>query len=149
MLRRREGFTVPELVVVLLIMSVVTSFTFKSMAAVQSRYASRAARDVFAGLVAQTRSHAIERGIATWMLASAPGDSAVVWDAGGWNTVVHFDEEFDVDLRLPSADIVLVMTPRGYATPTLTNFSTIQKVGFQNGTGADSLMLYPLGQVRY
>jgi len=149
MLRRREGFTVPELVVVLLIMSVVTSFTFKSLSSVQSRYASRAARDVFAGMVAQTRSHAIERGLPTWMWASAAGDSAVVWDGGGLNSVVHFDEEFDVDLRLTSPTLLLCMTPRGYATSTCTSFSTIQKVGFQNGIGSDSLMLYPLGQVRY
>ena len=149
MLKGRNGFTVVELMVVVVVMLVITSFTTRSIAAVQAKYSSRAARDVFAGLVAQTRSHAIEQGVPTWMFASAAGDSAAIWDGGGFIGSVHFDEEFEVDLRLSNPTMVLCMTPRGYASDMCTSFSTIQKIGFQSAAELDTLMLYPLGQVRY
>ena len=145
----RRGFTIVELMVAVMIVLVITSFTTRSIAEVQARYQSRAARDVFASMVAQTRSHAIEQGMATWMFASAAGDSAAIWDGGGFVGSVKFDEEFQVDLRLATPTMVVCMTPRGYASDACTSFSTIQTVGFQSQTELDSLMIYPLGQVRY
>ena len=101
----RKGFTLVELMVVLVIAILVTSITVRSIGAAQASYASRAARDVFAGLVSQARSHAIETGSITWLLANAAGDSVIVSDPSGNNTVVNFDREFEVNLRMSSATV--------------------------------------------
>lgn len=145
----RKGFTIVELMVVVVIAILVTSITVRSIGAAQAAYSTRAARDVFVSLVSQARSQAIESGMATAVIAHAAGDSALILNAGGDNTIVNFDREFGVDLRMSTANIVICISPRGYASSACTNFTSVQTVAFQNNAEVDSLRLYPYGQMRY
>lgn len=78
----REGFTLPELVVVVVLAGVLLGAAVPRAAATLDRIAAAAARDLTAGAIARTRAVAVARGGAALVVRRA---AAVFWieDAQG------------------------------------------------------------------
>ena len=151
MKRQRTGFTIVELVIVLLMGSILTSIALYSFGNSAARYSVRGARNSFVTLHARARASAIERGTTTTLLIDLAGDSAAIIRGDTVVERIHFDDQFDVDLQGSSTILELCMSPRGYADDGCTSFSTAQSVSFAstNGSDAESVEILPLGQLIY
>lgn len=146
----RHGFSLIELVVALLVGSILTSIALSSYGNARGRFAVRGARNTFATLHARARAQAIELGSTVRLRVDVSGDSVAVWSEDrGTLESVHFDEEFNVDIRTNVGTISLCMNPRGYADPECNSFSSTAKITFWQNADSASLGLLPLGQLVY
>lgn len=152
------GFSLLELVIVLVIGGIMAAVVVGNLGGVQARMGVRSAESNFLSMHAQTRALAVERGIAVGLLAS-PGDGMVTVREGcdGSGTVLQsrdFGSEFGVTLDIGSGALlnigdgalVLCMTPRGYANPDGNSFENEARVNFVRGEHVRTVLLRPLGQ---
>ncbi len=148
--RRPRGFTVIELVIVLVVGSILTSIALVSYRNARGRFAVRGARNSFVVLQARARADAIEGGANTWLIADMDGDSVYLVRGGTTLEMMHFDDEFHVDLRSSSGDFRLCMTPRGFADPGCPgSISSIVTLQFWQNADSSSIQILPLGQLRW
>lgn len=146
-MRGRRGFTLVEMMVVLVLGTILTQMAVKGFGNVWSDIQAREAVGVFKGLVARTRAQAIESGIPTMLLADISGDSAMVIANGRIVETVRFGE-LGVDIQAAGGDIRICMTPRGFANPNCNSFNAPLEIAFVRGVEADTMEILPLGQVR-
>lgn len=145
---RRSGFTLIELVIALIVSGILLSITVAGFAAVERRTAVRQARNVFAGLHARARAHAIEFGTIARLGVDLGGDSVWVDRDGTIVETVRIGEEFGVDLSSSVTGITLCMSPRGYADTDCNSFGSAVKIGFARGSSeVMTATLLPLGQL--
>lgn len=144
----RRGFTIIELIIAILVTGILTSIAIASIGAVQSRTAVRQARNAFAALHARTRAQAIEFGTTTRLQVDIEGDSAWITRNDTTLETIWFSEEFEVDLRSPSAGYTLCMSPRGYADTDCTSFTGAAVVTFRQGPDSMTATMLPLGQLQ-
>jgi len=153
MKRSPNGFTVVELVVVILIGSILVGVAMSSFSNAQSAYRTRSAKTVYATLHQLARARAVELGQTVLLYVDTNGDSAFTVDGGSINNVTHFRSELGVDLRASPAAFRICMTPRGYADPdcpavafsaTTSNPITLE---FWQGTDSSSVVILPMGQL--
>ena len=95
---KHAGFTMIELVVVILIGSILTGIAFSSFSSVMGGYSVRGARDTFAVMHARARARAIEAGSNIHLFVSASGDSIVIRNGTTIVDMVDFDTELDVNI---------------------------------------------------
>lgn len=151
----RPGFTVLEMVVVMLIGAVLTGIAMSRVSDYVDRRGARNARDAFVYLAARARALAIERGRTVRLEVDPAGDRAwlVAPDgSGGIDTLesVAYMGEFRADVATSAGGAVRVCyTPRGYALGTCNSFpmDTTVRVTFRRAVYADSVTVRPLGQV--
>lgn len=161
MKRNRRGFTLIEMVFVILIGSILTGIALSSFQNVQARMAVRGAKQVYMTWHQRARSRAIETGETVVMIVYPQGDSArLLTRIDGtfeWTDVQRFDEELGVDLRARSnATFQLCMTPRGFADR---NCGSLQTMGLQQtytdtvrlefwlNADSASVLILPMGQL--
>lgn len=149
MFRQRSGFTVLEMVVVILIGGILTQMALKGFGMVWSQIAAREARNVFQGMLARTRAQAIEGGLPTILIADAEGDSVMVLANGGVVETVRFQKEMGVDIQSQAGVTRICMNPRGFATPSCNSFSSPITMSFVRGARSEVIQILPLGQVRW
>ena len=158
MKRRPSGFTLIELVIVILIGSILTSVALSSFQTVQSRFAVRGAKEMYMTLHQRARSKAVEMGETVLLVVYPPGDSALIFSASeGITDVTRFDEQLEVDLQTPTnSSFLMCMTPRGYADydcGSYTNFGVTQtyadtmRLQFWLGADSSSVLILPMGQL--
>jgi len=162
MRQKSGGFTIIELLVVIMIGSILTGVALSSFNNAQSRFAVRSAKQVYATWHQRARSRAIESGETIIMVVWVTGDSAatVTRDGGTlvFDDVQRFDDELGVSLRNQgNVDFYMCMTPRGYAdqncgswgaTGGLTaTFSDTVRLQFWQNADSASVLLLPMGQV--
>lgn len=146
---RQSGFTIIELVVVITIGAVLTTFAVKGFGVTSNHAATRQARNVFNGMAARARAQAIETGMTTLLIADARGDSVLIFAGGRVVENVRFGEEMKVDIQA-SADVTrLCMNPRGYADQDCNSFDRTVEMTFARGEQSRSLEILPLGQIRW
>ena len=145
---RRRGFTVIELVIVMMVGALLTGIAFRSFNGVQGRMAARQARQTFASLHARTRATAIEMAAVTQLNVDFGGDS--VWIQRGTTKVevIKFRDQLGVDI-LGTGVLRLCMNPRGFAETTCNSFTTTQTVTFQAGADTAGVQIRTLGQLYY
>jgi prepilin-type N-terminal cleavage/methylation domain-containing protein len=145
---RRRGFTVIELVIVLMVGALLTGIAFRSLNGVQGKMAARQARLTFASMHARTRAQAIEMAATTQLNVDMDKDS--VWVQRGTTRVetIRFRESLGVDI-LGSGAIRLCMNPRGFAETACNSFTTTQTVTFKAGNDTSSVQIRTLGQLYY
>ncbi len=149
MKRQTRGFTVLELLIVVVLGTILTSMALKGFGMVANQVAAREARGVFQGLVARTRAQAIESGAPTILIADAKGDSVMVLANGRIVEVVRFGEELGVDIQTRYPVTRICMNPRGFANPDCNSFSSTIKMAFVRGPRTKTIEILPMGQIRW
>ena len=148
--RRSRGFTLIEVIIVIVIGAILTSMAVMGFGSTSDSLAARQARNVFNGMVARARAQAIESGRTTVLIASIPGDSVMILGQGGEIVEnVRFGSEMKVDIQASINTIRICMSPRGFADTDCNSFSSIIEVTFVAGSNSESLEILPLGQVRW
>jgi prepilin-type N-terminal cleavage/methylation domain-containing protein len=146
--KNTSGFTLFELVVVLVLGTVLTGIAFQGFSGARSRLSVRQARDVYAALAARTRAHAIEGGGLTLLITDARGDSVMIFKDGSIVENVRF-AEMNVDIRSEAPVTTVCMNARGFASSWCTSISTTTEILFAQGTESEVVKVFPLGQVRW
>lgn len=146
--RRNRGFTLIEMVIVVVIGAILTSMALNSFSGVQGRASVRQARGTFASLHARTRASAIEFGETTRLIVDMDNDSVAIRRGTTSIEKVRFDEALGVDI-LGTGTLTLCMNPRGFAETACNSFSTTQTVTFQAGTDTAQVQIRTLGQLTY
>jgi prepilin-type N-terminal cleavage/methylation domain-containing protein len=153
MKRSPNGFTLIELVMVILIGSILVGVAMSSFQNAQSAYRARSGKTVYATLHQLARARAIELGQTVILQVDSDGDSAYTIDGGTVNNVTHFRTQLGVDLRSSPATFRICMTPRGYADPdcpalsfSATSSNPIQ-LEFWQGGDSSTVIILPMGQL--
>jgi Tfp pilus assembly protein FimT len=146
--KNTAGFTLFELVVVLVLGMVLTGIAFQGFSGTRARLSVRQARDVYAALAARTRAHAIEQGAVTLLITDARGDSVMIFKDGEIVENVRF-AEMNIDIRSENPVTTVCMNPRGFANSWCTSISTTTEVLFAQGAESEVVKVFPLGQVRW
>jgi prepilin-type N-terminal cleavage/methylation domain-containing protein len=161
MKRSTNGFTMIELVFVILIGSILTGIALSSFQNVQARFAVRGAKEVYMTWHQRARAKAIETGETVIMVVWVSGDStALMSQVDGsfqFSDVQRFDE-LGVQLRTQgNFSFIMCMTPRGYADRNCGQLGSLY--GYQQTFGdtirlqfwlnADSasVLILPMGQL--
>jgi prepilin-type N-terminal cleavage/methylation domain-containing protein len=161
MKRSTNGFTMIELVFVILIGSILTGVALASFQNVQARFAVRGAKEVYMTWHQRARAKAIESGETVIMVVWVSGDSTALLSqvdgAFQFSDVQRFDE-LGVQLRTQgNFSFIMCMTPRGYADNncgqlgslygyTQTFGDTIRLQFWLNADSA-SVLILPMGQL--
>jgi len=145
---RRSGFSIIELVVVLMVGSVLTSIAITEFNGVSGRFAVKGARQTLMSMHARARMQAVELGQTVKLNIDPVGDS--VWLSRGAVVldVVDFGREFNVDVQTSSnAEIRVCMNPRGFADTGCNNFNAPVTITFVLTADTTSVLILPLGQM--
>ena len=147
--RRARGFTLIEVLIVLVISTILMSMAVKAFGATSSNLAARQARNVFNGMAARARAQAIESGFTTMLVANIPGDSVWIFANGRVVENVRFGEEMGVDIQASAVTVRICMSPRGYANTNCNSFNSAVKMAFVQGAESETIEILPLGQIRW
>jgi prepilin-type N-terminal cleavage/methylation domain-containing protein len=152
-MRKTSGFTLIEMVFVILIGSLLTMVALSTFQNAQAAFAARGAKTMYATLHQRARSKAIEMGETVIFFVDTTGDSALIVSSDGITDVTRFRVQQGVDLRATPTSFIMCMTPRGYADPncsayafTATSSSPI-KVEFWLNADSTSVTVLPMGQL--
>jgi prepilin-type N-terminal cleavage/methylation domain-containing protein len=143
---KRSGFTMVELVVVVVIGVILASIVVDGMDGYPTRSATRQARTVFLSMHARTRAQAAASGLTAKLNVDSDGDS--VWISRNDSTLatVQFRAEMGVDIDGEGVD-TLCLTPRGFADSSCNSFGQgTMDVRFIQGGHASTVSILPLGQ---
>ncbi len=147
--RGSRGFTLIEVLVVVVIGTILTSIAVKGFGMVSAQASAREARNVFVGMVARTRAQAVESGQTTILFADARGDSVMILAGGRIMENVRFGEEMGVDLRGTQDVTRICMSPRGYADTGCNSFNSAVELAFVQGQKSESVAILPMGQIQW
>jgi prepilin-type N-terminal cleavage/methylation domain-containing protein len=147
--RRARGFTLIEVLIVIVVGGILAGIAIKEVGPASGRASVQQARNVFNGMAARARAHAIERGQMTLLVVDAQADSVSIVAGGDVLETVHFRGGMGIDIRAPAAETRICMTPRGFAEPSCNSFSTAIKMEFVRGTRSSAIEILPLGQMRW
>lgn len=149
-MKRVRGFTLIELVVVIIVGGILTSIAMNSFGGVQSSMAVRSARNTFGAYHARARAQAIERGETVILRVDVTGDSLWITMAGNRLDGFDFAGQMNIDVQSSASNpIEVYMTPRGYADSESNSFTSTITVSFVQGAESSELEIWPLGQVKY
>jgi prepilin-type N-terminal cleavage/methylation domain-containing protein len=150
-MRRTEGFTLVELLVVIVIAAVLLTTSVRTFGEIFSSRSVVAARSTFGTLHAKARAIAIERGTDVEFMVSEAGDSIFLVVDGTTEETFNFQEALGVDVTRYKAtgDFKLCMTPRGYADTGCNNFTSWEAFFFNQGPDSVWTVVLPLGQLTY
>ncbi len=151
-LRPPSGFTLIEVVVVLMIAAVLLTASFQALTKASADRAATGARDTYVWLARRARAQAVQRG--TQVKVSIRGSTARARVVMGSTVVdqVYFGQQFGASVTLSSGDsLVICYTPRGVASGVCSYPSgstlPVTTVTFQQGTRSASAVVQALGQV--
>ena len=145
---RARGFTLIELVVVIMVGAILTTIAIRTMGGTQSAYAVRASVQTLAGLHARARATAIERGETVKLYVDTEGDSVAITRGGAVVETVRFlTGEFETDIQGDEEDYTLCMTARGFADDSCNSFTGAATITFAQGAETASARMLPLGQL--
>lgn len=147
--RRSRGFTLIEVLIVIVVGGILTAIAIKELGPASSRTSAQQARNVFGGIAARARAHAIERGQMTILVVDAQADSVSIVAGGNVLETVHFRAAMGIDIQAPTAETRICMSPRGFADTSCNSFTSTIEIAFVQGAQTRTLEILPLGQIRW
>ena len=145
---RRSGFTIIELVIVLMVGSILTSIALASFQGVSGRYAVTGAQRTFLSLHARARAQAVEFGQTVRLNVDPAGDSVWLSRDGEVLEAMNFNVEFAVDINTSnSSTLTLCMNPRGFADTGCNSFTSPVTVSFGLPSDTAWVRVLTLGQM--
>lgn len=151
-IRRRSGFTVMEMLIVMLVVALMAGVAVPTIISTQRRMGMKNAANGVLFLGSRARSHAANRGAIALLEIDPATDQG--WIRFGGDTLtgsfVDFEEEFAVDLDVVDGGgkLTICYSPRGYAQPGCADVPRLPVyVTFTRGGRRDSVQIKALGQV--
>lgn len=144
---RQIGFTLHELVIVLMLAGLLLTITIRSLASLEPRYAVAQARDGLMVLHAEARAQAIESGSVVRLNVDSRGDSAWLTRHDTTLAVTRFVVEHGVELAASRPVVSLCMSPQGYSDMACNSFEGPVSFAFRRGPDVVRAVLLPLGQL--
>ena len=148
-MKNRNGFTIIELLTVIIFMSILVTVAIRSMGNLQSRTAVRQAQNVFVAMHARTRAQAVEFGETVQLEIDAAGDSLWVTRDGTTLETIRLQNEMGIDIQAEEDTYTLCMNSRGFANESCNSFDDAVTLYFVQGGDSASVEMLPLGQVVY
>lgn len=145
----RRGFTLVELLAVVLIAGALGTLATPRLSLHMERRAVLQARDAFVAIAARGRSAALQRGEIVVLRALPDTDRIIVYGGNGSDTLEILDlaSGRGVDLLAATAPVVCY-TPRGFAHPGCGSGSQLpMRVSFTAGGDTLSATITPIGLV--
>ncbi len=142
---RRGGFSMIELLIVVMVGAILLGLVMPAFGSVQRRRSVQNARDAFVWLSMRAQSTAVERGLPVTLTLDPSTASAVAMTTEGEavDSVAFSGEHDAVVTTSTGAAIQICYTPRGFATcPASTAYAT-----FSLGPDSARVRIRPLGQV--
>lgn len=146
----RKGFTVIELVIVILIGSILATIAMGQFGEAQNRFAIQGAQNQFISFHARARAMAIESGKTVKVHWDHVGDSAWITRGDTILESVNFQSRYRVDLvgsGSGSNPWTLCLTSRGYADSDCNSFSSMPNLDFKLQGLTSRVTVLPLGQL--
>ena len=145
---RRSGFSIIELVVVLMVGSVLTSIAITEFNGVSGRFAVKGARQTLMSMHARARVQAVEFGQTVKLHVDPGGDSIWLSRDGEVLDVLDFGKEFNVDIQTSTdSEVRVCMNPRGFADTGCNSFMSPVTVTFVLMSDSASVLILTLGQM--
>ena len=148
--KQSQGFSMIELLIVLMIGAVLLSMSVGRISDGRGTLSAVAARQAYLALHSRTRAQAIEFGSTARLIVDVRGDSA--WIVQGGNTVETYDfaaDHVDVQSSATGPLVQMCMVARGYSEPRCNSFSESVTLMFVTPQSSQSIVLLPMGQVRW
>lgn len=145
-MRNRHGFTLVEVVFVLMIGGIIMSVGTREYARLSSQLAVGNARDAMIQTAARARSEAMQSGSLIY-LQIRPDDGLVEVETSAGDVLYTLDAA-DYGAELSGDELSVCYTSRGYALPGCTTVSTVETLHFFRGPDSAAVVVMPLGQVR-
>lgn len=146
MKRPPAGFTLMELMFVLLIAGILLSIGMKQFGRLQVQHQVRNARDVLVYMGVRAQSEAMKHGdlvrIEIWPDTNM---AKIVTQSDSTLERVRFDSQFTARLIGPA--ITACYSSRGFALPSCTTSGLPRNIGFVIGSDTASAKVLPLGQI--
>lgn len=141
----RSGFTMIEMIFVLMISALIISIGIRETPRLYNQRAVANARDAVASTSYVARAEAMRdgRAIFVWI---RPGNGVV---RVGRSTVELLDSVLmsDYQVTMTGNDLTLCYTARGYAMPGCTSVAATEEIDFTRGAQTATLRVLPLGQM--
>jgi prepilin-type N-terminal cleavage/methylation domain-containing protein len=151
MQRSRSGFTLIELVIVIVVGSILTSIALTQISGAQGRVAVKGARTTYAAVQARARAHGIEMGQNVLFHVDSTGDSIWIEHDGNVLEKILFRSERNVDIRISPTgaptSFMHCFSPRGYTDVTCNSNSSILRIEFWQTSDSSTLISLPMGQL--
>lgn len=144
---RRAGFTLVELMIVILLTSVGASIGVKVTAAAMDSGVVRGAHRSFGALHARARTQAVQRGVGVTFIADATVDSVWVSEGDSIVAAVGLMEDMGVDLRSNPSRIELCMNPRGLSDRMCNSFQAPVDLEFVRGEKTSRVRVRTFGHL--
>lgn len=146
MKRPRAGFTLVELMFVLLIAAVLLGIGMKQFGRLQVRHQVANARDALVYMGVRAQSEAMKHGnlvrIEIWPDTNM---AKIVTPSDSTLERIRFDSQFNADM-IGSA-VAACYSSRGFALPSCTTTGLPKNIGFVIGSDTASAKVLPLGQI--
>jgi prepilin-type N-terminal cleavage/methylation domain-containing protein len=147
-LRGPGGFTLLELLIVLVIGGVLGTVTIRSFSQVHGSLGARTAQSTFLTMHAQARAIAVEQG-RDILLVVDPASGEVRIERESDNGIIrirNLADDYDVAVTVSGGLLALCMTARGFADPRCGNVADRREVTFTRGGTSRTVAILPLGQ---
>jgi type II secretory pathway pseudopilin PulG len=148
-MRHKWGFTLLELVIVMMVGLALMSIAVRGVGSMRSRASVQQARQAYVALHARARAQAVEFGQRTLLRIDPEGDSIWVSRNDTVLAVVRFGSEMGVDVQSGGAAHTVCMNARGFADPSCNSFTSPLTIVFIQQADTSRVSVLPLGQVVY
>jgi prepilin-type N-terminal cleavage/methylation domain-containing protein len=147
-MRAHEGFTLIEMVIVIVVGAILVSFTFIGFGSMRGGMAVSSAKGTFLTMHAGARALASERGVSMRLVADSETRIVSIEEgcAGGGNVLQREVLPAAITLKEGTA-LALCLTPRGFADPSGNSFAGEGYIAFTQGDRTIEFTILPLGQV--
>lgn len=147
--RGRAGFTLLELLVVMMIAAVLISIAVPQFRQYLERRSVINARDTFGMMAARARAASIERGENVWLTIDPEAGQVRIDTVAGAAPLDMMDlSDGDIRAIMDGTTVTtVVFTPRGFADPG-SSAGLPKDVQFTNGSASATVTITPIGRVQ-